>query len=131
MKYFGIVFSGLLLLSVALPLSVAAKTPSGLIPCGNVAGTGEACEFSDLVALAQNVIDFLIFKIAAPIAAVMFVYAGFLWVTNGGNESQISQAKGIFWAVFIGFVIALAAWLTINMIVNFFLDPSYSLLTNP
>ena len=134
MKYsFGILFAGLLLISAVPPSLVYAvggtAAPSGLIPCGNA--TQSACTFDDLVKLAQNVINFLIFKIAAPIAAVMFAYAGFLWVTNGGNESKISQAREIFWAVFIGFVVALAAWLTINMIVNFFLDPSYSLLSNP
>jgi hypothetical protein len=129
MKYVGILFSGLLLISTVLPSVVYAAPGTGLIPCGN--STQAACTFNDLIILAQNVIEFLIFKIAAPIAAVMFVYAGFLWVTNGGNESQITQAKGIFWAVFWGFVVALAAWLTINMIVNFFLDPSYSYLSAP
>jgi hypothetical protein len=118
-------------MGVVMPSSVYAATASGLIPCGNAPGAGEACTFDDIIKLAQNVINFLIFKIASPIAAVMFAYAGFLWVTNAGNESKITQAKGIFWAVFIGFVVALAAWLTINMIVNFFLDSSYSLLTGP
>lgn len=131
MKYFTIFLGVFLLFALVLPSIGYAKTTSGLIPCGNAAGAGEACTFDDLIILAQNVINFLIFKIASPIAAVMFVYAGFLWVTNGGNESQITQAKGIFWAVFWGFVIALAAWLTINMVVNFFLDPSYSLLSAP
>jgi hypothetical protein len=131
MKYLGILFAGFLFMSIALPSTVfAALDPaSGLIPCGNAVQT--QCTFDDLIKLAQNVINFLIFDIAAPIAAVMFAYAGFLWVTNGGNESQITQAKGIFWAVFWGFVIALAAWLTVNMIVNFFLDADYSLLSNP
>lgn len=131
MKYFGLFFVSILFIGVVMPSSVYAKTTSGLIPCGNAAGAGEACDFNDLIILAQNVINFLIFKIASPIAAVMFAYAGFIWVTNAGNESKITQAKGIFWAVFIGFVVALAAWLTINMIVNFFLDPSYSLLSAP
>lgn len=110
-----------------------SKTSSGLIPCGNVVtdgsvSAGQECTFDDLILLAQNVINFLIFKIGAPIAAVMFAYAGFLWVTNAGNEGQITQAKGLFWAVFIGFVVMLAAWLTINMIVTFFLGPTYSFL---
>jgi len=102
------------------------KTVSGLIPCGNGALVGgmvaenERCTFDDLIILAQIVINFLIFRIAAPIAAVMFAYAGFLWLTNGGNESKITQAREVFWMVFWGLVIALAAWLTVNMIVTFF-----------
>jgi hypothetical protein len=76
--------------------------------------------------LAQIVINFLIFKIAAPIAAVMFAYAGFLWLTNAGNESKITQAREVFWMVFWGLVIALAAWLTVNMIVTFFVGEDSS-----
>jgi hypothetical protein len=109
------------------PGSVLAqtKTISGLIPCGNVVENGmvvesERCTFDDLIVLAQIVINFLIFKIAAPLAAVMFAYAGFLWLTNAGNESKITQAREVFWMVFWGLVIALAAWLTVNMIVTFF-----------
>lgn len=124
MKYFLVIFVALLFVSIVTP-SIASAQASGLIPCTNT------CTFDDLIILAQNVVEFLIFKIAAPIAAVMFAYAGFLWVTNAGNESQISTAKSIFWAVFIGFVVALAAWLTVNMIVTFFLSPSYSLLSAP
>lgn len=102
------------------------KTTSGLIPCGQgtlvggMVAENERCTFDDLIILAQNVINFLIFRIAAPIAAVMFAYAGFLWLTNGGNEARITQARSVFWMVFWGLVIALAAWLTVNMIVTFF-----------
>lgn len=131
MNYFKMFILGLLFLLSAVPSVGYAKTVSGLIPCGNATGVAEECEFTDLIVLAQNVINFLIFDIGSPLAAVLFAYAGFLWVTNGGNESQISRAKDIFWAVFIGFVVMLAAWLTVNMIVNFFLAPSYSLLTAP
>ncbi len=131
MKFFTQILATVLLslMIVAFMPSTAlaqAKTRSGLIPCGNGALVGgavaaeERCTFDDLILLAQIVINFLIFRIAAPIAAVMFAYAGFLWLTNAGNESKITQAKEVFWMVFWGLVVALAAWLTINMIVTFF-----------
>ena len=131
MKFFTRIAATILfaLMIVALMPSIGfaqGKTPSGLIPCGNGAVVGgmvaenERCTFDDLIILAQNVINFLIFRIAAPIAAVMFAYAGFLWLTNGGNESRITEARSVFWMVFWGLVIALAAWLTVNMIVTFF-----------
>ena len=140
MKYFGTLTVGMLaagtvLLTLSFPF-VASAAWSGLIPCGNLVSSAsrtvtDPCTFDDLILLAQAVIKFLIFKIAAPLAAIMFAYAGFLWVTNGGNESQISKAKDIFWMVFWGLVVALAAWLTINMIINFFLYSDYSLLSAP
>ena len=106
-------------------VSVVEADTLGLIPCGNVAsGTGsttDMCTFTDLVVLAQTVIKFLIFSLAAPIGAIMFAYAGFTYVTNGGNESKIKQAHDIFLYVFWGLVIALAAWLVVNFILVFFL----------
>ena len=97
---------------------------SGLVVCGNL--SGDQCTFTDLINQIQTVINFLIFKIASPLAAVMFAYAGFLYVTNRGNESQIKQAHDIFWNVFIGLVIALAAWLTMSFILKFFLGGTSS-----
>jgi hypothetical protein len=95
-----------------------------LVPCGNVESGGnttDMCTYDDLIILAQTVIKFLIFDLAAPIAAIMFAYAGFLYVTNGGNESKIKQAHDIFLYVFWGLVIALAAWLVVNYILVFLL----------
>lgn len=84
-------------------------------------GNHEECYFLDVMTLAQNVVNFLIFKIASPLAAVMFAYAGFLYVTNRGNESQVKQAHEIFLYVFWGLVVAIAAWVTVNYILQFFL----------
>lgn len=80
----------------------------------------EECRFWHLAILARNVINFLIFAIAAPIAALMFLYAGFLMLTNAGNEGKVTQAKHIFGSVFVGLVVALAAWLIITFILDFF-----------
>lgn len=101
---------------------------SGLIICGNT--LGDQCTFADVLKEVQVVINFIIFKFASPLAAIMFAYAGFLYVTNGGNESQIKEAHEIFWNVFLGFVIMLAAWLIVNFILTFFLGANspFSLL---
>jgi len=120
-----------------MPFTVmAAVSPSTIIPCGfDLNGDGkvldspsvwssgphEECYFEDMIILAQNVINFLIFKIASPLAAVMFAYAGFLYVTNRGNEGQVKQAHDIFLYVFWGLLVALAAWITVNFILEFFL----------
>jgi hypothetical protein len=130
-------------LSFATVAHAGPSCPAGsIIPCGcdknsdkkidSIPGpTGEACDFNDFIVLAQNVIEFLLFNIAAPIAAIMFAYAGFLYVTNGGNEGRVKQAHDIFWSVFLGLCLALAAYLIVWLLVNFFLDPSYLLLVAP
>jgi hypothetical protein len=123
MKYF---FAFTLLFAITLPVlaPVVAEAQSSIIPCGlqqSGGKTTDECTFADLVTLAQNLIEFLIFRIAAPLGAVMFAYAGFLYVTNNGNEGQVAQAHQVFLYVFWGFVVCLSAWLLVNFIVSFFL----------
>ncbi len=115
-----------LVLAFMTPLlfPVVVDAQSSIIPCGlqqSAGKTTDECTFADLVVLAQNVIEFLLFSIAAPLGAVMFAYAGFLYVTNNGNEGQVAQAHQVFWYVFWGFVVCLSAWLLVNFIVSFFL----------
>ena len=116
-------------MSFVAPTVFAQKTTSGLIPCGNdesggVVTAGQECTYDDLIRLTQTVINFLIFAIAAPVGAVMFAYAGFLYVTNGGNEAKIKQAHDTFLYVFIGLVVALAAWLVVKFILDFLIGTS-------
>ena len=117
----------MLILATLLFPSLAGAT--GLVVCGNV--VTDPCTFDKLIEQVRVVINFLIFQVAAPLAAVMFAYAGFVYVTNRGSESQIKQAHEIFGNVFIGLVIALSAWLVINFILVFFLGAAspFSFLT--
>ncbi len=104
---------------IAAPLLVFAD---GLVPCGGViSATGKqepACTYKDFVILINNVIDFLIKDIALPISALLFAWAGFLYLTAAGDEGQVKKAHGVFQNVFFGLILALAGWLIINLIVN-------------
>lgn len=114
-----------------VPFLASAQRQSGLVVCGNL--SGDQCAFSDVINEVQVVLNFLIFRIASPLAAVMFAYAGYLYVTNRGNESQVKEAHDIFWNVFLGLVMALAAWVAVNFILTFFFGASspFNLLTAP
>ncbi len=92
----------------------------GLVPC-----EGANCNFASFIELADRVIDFLLFKISVPIASILFMYAGFLYVTAAGNPTQISKATGIFKNVGIGFILALSGWLIVNLITTALLKPGY------
>jgi hypothetical protein len=152
MEHFGRIISGIALgtmlfvMAGAVPggfVSVAHAAspgvcPGSLIPCGcdgpdanTTVDTPEQCTFNDFVVLAQNVINFLIFKIASPLAAIMFAWAGFLYVTNNGNEGQVKRAHDIFTYVFIGLVLALAAYLIVYFVLRFFVSPANILLMAP
>ena len=125
----------LVVVAMLVPLAAFAVDPvpsSSIIPCGLNQDankvTTDACTFNDVVKLIKNVIDFLIIKIASPLAAVMFAYAGFLYMTNGGNEGQVKQAHDIFLNVMWGFVISLAAWLVVSSLLSFFVDDTFNFL---
>jgi len=75
------------------------------------------CTFRDLVNLARNIINFLII-VSIPAATIAFAYAGFLFMTAQGNSSKISQARGIFIKVLIGFLFVLAGWLIVRTITS-------------
>jgi len=104
----------------------------GLVPCGNAKtplvdnGDGtqsggdivNPCGINDLFKMINTIVNFMLFVLALPLAAIMFAYAGFLFMFSGVMPEQRSKAKGIFWNVFFGLVIAAAAWLIINTILS-------------
>ncbi len=101
--------------------SFAQNTPSNLIPCGTY-GTDNTitkpCDWGDLLKLVNNVVKFVLFYLAVPIAAIMFIYAGFLMVTGGGSTERASKAKKIFTNVALGLAFAAASWLIVEVILT-------------
>lgn len=96
---------------MTLPVFVFAQEgeSGGIIPCGQ---NGPDCDFNDLLELGQNILRLLV-VLSIPAAVIAFSYAGFLFLTAGGNSGQISRAKGVFWNVLIGFIVILSAWLIV------------------
>lgn len=109
-KAFSLVAFGALLL---LPTIVSAQLGQLVPACGT-----DGCQACHVVALAQNVINFLV-GIAAFIAVLIFCYAGFLMLTAAGNVGQVERAKGFFWNVLIGMFIVLAGWLIVDTVMRF------------
>lgn len=109
-----------MVMTMLFDTSVALADP--LVPCSGTLAAGEpvqpggGCDFTDIIALINNVINFLIFKLAVPLAAISFAIAGVMILTAGGNTGQVEKAKDIFWNVFWGLIIALSAWLVVTAI---------------
>lgn len=90
---------------------------AGLVPCNGVNDGGVAtCGFSEFLQLMSIVINFILFRLAIPLFALLFAYSGILYMTAGGNSEKVSQAKKIWLNAFVGFIIALLAWLIIKTI---------------
>ncbi len=71
-----------------------------------VPGAMAQTNLSVTVALILN----WIFSFLGIIFVVLFVYAGFLWMTAGGNETQIEKSKKIMTAAVIGLVLILMSY---------------------
>ena len=64
-------------------------------------------KFATFPAVAIAIADF-IFSLALPVAIIMILYGGFLYMTAGGSEDKIKKAhQALLWAL-IGLAIVLA-----------------------
>ena len=52
------------------------------------------------------------------IVVALIIYAGFVWMTSGGNEDKVSQAKKILTNAVIGLVIILSAWGIVSFVLS-------------
>jgi len=115
-KYTAIGFSIIIFFSVFLvPLvsSVAFAGGEKLVACDNPPD----CTFDDLIKTIENVVQFLVI-LATSIATIIIAWAGFLYLTAAGNSSKISQAHNLIWKAVVGFLIVLAAWLIVEVILD-------------
>ncbi len=121
-KHKNIKIGFLSLLVFIIPVLTHAYS-SGLIPCSGAENS--PCHFNDIIDLIRGIVSFLMFKVALPLSALLFSWAGVLMLTAGGSEEQIKKAKDIFFFVFIGILITLAAWLIVDTITGSLLTPEY------
>lgn len=99
---------------------VAFAQQGGLVPCNDLISCN-LCSFGQLI---QNLINFGI-GIAIPLSALAFLWAGIVYFTASANPAKIERAKSIFKNVFIGFVIAVSAWLIVQTILSTLVSGDY------
>jgi len=106
----------------AMPVDVQAQ---GFVPC---ASQPRGCLLNDIDRVA-SIILYWIIGIAVTVAAIMFAYAGVLYLSAGGSSEQLSKAHGIFKNVFIGLILVLAAWLMIDLLIDVLSGGEYDIET--
>lgn len=91
----------------------------GIAPdCGyQLSDGGRICGFADVIVLIQRVIEY-IFILVVPITAIVFVYAGYLYLTSGGSAQKREAAKNAMIKVLIGIVVVMSAWLLVTLVVR-------------
>lgn len=95
-------------ISCLLLLSPFLTHAQGIVTC-------DICNLSDLTALLQKLLEW-VFMFATFIVVIMFMYAGFLLISAGGDTSKIQKAKTIFKRVIIGFIIMFIAVLSVRQL---------------
>lgn len=100
---------------LTLPYLGYAQTllPKQIVPVGC---DGVNCTVCHLGELAQNILNSGIF-LAVFLSAILFAYAGWLYLTNEAIGQQ-QKAKDTFKNVVLGLIIILAAWLVIDTLMK-------------
>ena len=109
----------LILCLISAPM-LSSAAPLVSQDCGKIVdGKLKECVFKDLMGLLNRVINFVFVSLALPIAAIMFVYAGFLMIVPGGESaSKRGKAKGIFFNAVIGLLLAAGSWLIVHTLLS-------------
>lgn len=94
-----------------------SKDETGKVIPEKIIRTAEMCKFSDMLALVNSLIKYILF-LAVPIAAIMFVYAGILLVFSGGDPGAKTKAKSIFLNALIGLALVVGAVLIVTTILS-------------
>lgn len=76
------------------------------------------CDLCDVLRVIININNFLI-GLLGVLVLVMIIYSGFTFLISGGNPETVKKAKGILTGAIIGLIIALAAWLIVNFLMQF------------
>ncbi|MBI3957091.1 MAG: hypothetical protein HY340_03840 [Candidatus Kerfeldbacteria bacterium] len=110
MKRRTIGLAALMLAVLLLPVTASAisfEDPSRSLGLGT----------ADLKSTVINIINWVL-GLLGIIAVIMILYAGFLWMTAGGNEEKVGTAKKIISAAIIGLIIILLAWAIVNFVLK-------------
>ena len=105
---------------LAVPASVSAVDPNALFwgnqqnEVQNALGLGNA---QDPRIIAASIIN-VILGFLGLIAVVIVLLGGFKWMTAGGNEDKIEEAKHMLTAGLIGLIIIIASWGISKFVLN-------------
>jgi len=72
---------------------------------------GENTPYNIIITVVKYLLGFL-----GLIAVIFILYGGFKWMTAGGNDDKVSDAKKIIIRAVIGLIIVFAAWVIVAFV---------------
>ncbi len=109
------VASAAVLTAVLVPVAVFAQGAND--PYGIGVGEGTLGERQDIRVVIANIIKTAM-SFLGIVAVLIVLYGGFKWMTAGGNEEQVGEAKKILIAGVIGLIIIILAYTIASFVVT-------------
>lgn len=98
----------------------------GLVTCGRLMDDPNTeefefcpCRLCHLLILGDKIIDFALLYIVFPLAVLIVVIGGIMFLTAGGSPERIANARKLMTTVIIGVLIIFTAWIVINTFFTF------------
>ncbi len=113
LRFLSLTLAALLIAGLLPSLHLVFAQSSELAEVGANTGLGDA-SLLDIIGLIIRIL----LGILGIIALIIVIYAGFLWMTAGGDEKQIARAKKLLINGIIGLVIILASYAITSFIIN-------------
>jgi len=79
---------------------------------------GDILGFEELFGTISNAINTIIFCLVPPIAVLMLIIGGMIFLFSGGSPEIASKGKKVIFATIIGMVLVYGSWLIINTIME-------------
>ncbi len=92
----------------ALSKEVPDDVVSNIIPCTN------KCDLGSVFELINKLITFLITFLVLPVTIILFMYAGFKYITAQGNPSKIANVRKMVQHLVGGLLLVLCAWIIVK-----------------
>lgn len=92
-----------------------------IVPCGR---GDDKCDFNDLFKLVDNIIDFILFVLALPIAGLVIAIAGAQMVIYSSNDGKRKDSIAMIKTTIFGLVLALSAYVIVKAIIFGLANPT-------
>lgn len=87
------------------------------------------CTFNDLVSAVKDFFK-AVFPLVFGFTSVIIAYAGYLYMTSGGNSGQRAKANKMFVSLAWGVFFMLAAWTIVTLVLNSLANSSIPRILN-
>jgi hypothetical protein len=79
--------------------------------------SGVSCGFIDFINLVNAVIQYGIELIGIAFVLAL-LYAGFLYLTSGGDSSKVKKVRDVLWKIVWGMIYTLCGWVIVYFILT-------------